>query len=79
MPQGVNLLIALAAPGLLHIRVNPQLMLLTSSLRLERFKANFALKPWRVIQLFLVLLQQRFGGEYLTAYGTVFTSPLAAI
>ena len=36
MPQGVNLLIALAAPGLLHIRVNPQLMLLTSSLRLER-------------------------------------------
>ena len=72
-------LITFTAFELLHIRMNPQLMLLTSSLRLERFMANVALKPWRVTQLFLVFLQQRFSRENLPAFETVFTSPLAGI
>ena len=44
-PGVLESLLAFTALKLLHVRVNPQFMLLTSSLGLECFKADVALEP----------------------------------
>ena len=44
-PGVLESLLAFTAFKLLHVRVNPQFMLLTSSLGLECFKADVALEP----------------------------------
>ena len=52
--------------------VDPGLVLLTGPLRLECFQTDIALKSRKVVHLLLVLLQQRFGWEYLAADCTIF-------